>query len=209
VKIKICEIFESIQGESSFAGFPFFFIRISGCNLRCSYCDSVYAYEQGREIKIERIIEKASLSWINNILLTGGEPLYAKNIYALINGLIETRKKILIETNGSILIDRIPQQVIKILDFKTPSSGMAKYNEFKNINYLNFDDEVKFVISDFNDFQWSCNIIEKYDLFNRINNIIFSPVTDKLASNQLAHWILGEKINARLQLQLHKYINMK
>ncbi len=209
MKIKICEIFESIQGESSFAGFPFFFIRISGCNLRCSYCDSVYAYEQGREIKIERIIEKASLSWINNILLTGGEPLYAKNIYALINGLIETRKKILIETNGSILIDRIPQQVIKILDFKTPSSGMAKYNEFKNINYLNFDDEVKFVISDFNDFQWSCNIIEKYDLFNRINNIIFSPVTDKLASNQLAHWILGEKINARLQLQLHKYINMK
>ena len=126
IKLKISEIFQSIQGESSYSGFPFFFIRLTECNLRCNYCDTKYAYSVGKDVTISSIVEKIKKSNIDKVLLTGGEPLLQENIYILIDKLIEIGKKIFIETNGSVLTDKVRNEVIKIIDFKTPSSLMDK-----------------------------------------------------------------------------------
>ena len=209
MKLKICEMFESIQGESSFAGFPFFFIRLTGCNLRCEYCDTLYAYDSGENINVVDIIKEVKKSWIDKVLITGGEPLFQQNVYPLIESLIKINKNVFIETNGSFLTNNIPKNVTKIIDFKTPSSNMSQFNDFENINYINENDEVKFVIGDIEDFKWSCNIIRKYRVLEKSKNILFSPVNDKISPSELAKYILKERINVRLQVQLHKFLKMK
>ena len=209
MKIKVTEIFQSIQGESSYAGFPFFFIRLSGCNLRCSYCDTKYAYEDGKLIGIDEIVNTAKNSWIKNILITGGEPLLQDEVYALIKKLLFYRFKIFIETNGSISLKRLPEKVIKIMDIKTPSSNMCSFNDFNNLSYITKADEIKFVIGDKRDFNWSLETIRKNHIFTRTSNIIFSPVFGKLSPELLGRWILKNKINVRLQVQLHKILNVK
>jgi len=210
MKLKISEIFISIQGESSWTGYPFFFIRTSGCNLNCSYCDTKYAKKFGKFISIKDIVDKAILSKIKKILITGGEPLIQENIYLLIDMLLENNFEVFIETNGSILIDKLPRSVIKILDFKTPSSGECEKNNFKNIDFLQEKDEVKFVIGDFNDYNWAIEIVEKFKLYNILKNILFSPVSGKLDAKILGDWIINDKLNwARLQIQLHKIIGMR
>ncbi len=208
-KLKISEIFKSIQGESSYSGFPFFFIRLTGCNLRCSYCDTQYSYSSGNELTIKSIIDKIEKSTIDKVLLTGGEPLLQENIYILIDKLTEIGKKVFIETNGSILTNKLRKEVIKIIDFKTPSSLMNEKNNFDNINFLNEEDEVKFVISDKNDFLWSIDIVNNYNLYKRTKNILFSPVANKLAPKTLANWILDKDLNIRVQIQLHKILDLK
>ncbi len=209
MKIKINEMFISIQGESSWTGFPFFFVRTSGCNLRCNYCDTKYAYEKGEFFAIEEIIKKIEDSGLNKILITGGEPLIQKNVYILMDKLVKKGYDVLIETNGSILIDKINESVIKIIDFKTPSSGESKKNNFKNVNFLTEKDEVKFVIGNTEDFNWALSIIKKFDLNKKVKNIIFSPIWGKLNANELGKWIINKKLNfVRLQVQLHKIINM-
>ena len=208
-KLKISEIFKSIQGESSYSGFPFFFIRLTGCNLRCSYCDTQYAYSAGKDFTIDFIIDKIAHSNIDKILLTGGEPLLQENIYILIDKLIEIGKKVFIETNGSILINKLRKEVIKIIDFKTPSSLMAEKNNFDNVNFLNKEDEVKFVISDKDDFLWSIDIVNNYNLHKKTKNILFSPVANKLEPKTLANWILEKDLNIRLQIQLHKILDLR
>ncbi len=210
MKIKIVETFTSIQGESSYAGFPFFFIRLAGCNLRCSYCDTKYAYNTDiKPIDMEIIINKIEKSQIKNILITGGEPLLQENVYYLMDLLVEKFETVLLETNGSILLNRVNQKVKKIVDFKTLSSNMSDRNNFENIKYLNKKDEVKFVVKDFNDFKWSIKIIKKYNLENLVKNILISPVWNELDAHLLGKWILESKSNIRLSLQLHKILNLK
>ena len=210
MKIKLIEIFTSIQGESSYAGFPFFFIRLAGCNLRCSYCDTKYAYnENAPEVEIEGILKKVESSLIKNVLITGGEPLLQKNVYFLMNAILNLNKRVFLETNGSVLLDKVNKQIVKVVDFKTPSSNMSEKNNIENIGFLNENDEVKFVIGNRDDFYWSLEFIKKYNLLNKIRNIHFSPVWGKLEGKILGEWILQSGVNVRLSLQLHKILNMK
>ncbi len=210
MKLKINEMFISIQGESSFSGFPFFFIRTSGCNLRCKYCDTKYAYENGEFVEINEIIENVKSSQLKNVLITGGEPLIQENIYFLIDSLINNKFNVLIETNGSVLVDKINKNAIKIIDIKTPSSGECNRNNFKNFDFINFNDEIKFVISNYEDFKWSIDVIEKYKIYKLVKNIFLSPVYNLLSPKKLANWILEKKLNyVRLHLQLHKIIGLK
>jgi 7-carboxy-7-deazaguanine synthase len=203
--MKINEIFTSIQGETSFAGLPFTFVRLTGCNLRCSYCDTQYAYEEGTERSIDQVLSEIQQRGVSRIVVTGGEPLLQNEIYTLCSQLADRGFIVLIETNGTISIKNIDQRVYRILDLKCPGSGMDAHMDFKNIGYLTARDEVKFVISDRSDFQWALAIIKRYNL-EQISNILMSPAHQALHPRELAEWIIQEKLNARLQLQLQKYI---
>ncbi len=209
MKIKITEIFSSIQGEGTDSGYPFTFIRFSNCNLRCNYCDTEYSFENGKEITVEEVVKKVTEFGIDKILLTGGEPLLQKE------GLLELAKilhdqgyKIYIETNGSILLDKIPSYITKIIDVKTLSSGHEESFNIKNINYINKGDELKFVISNKDDFNFSINFILNYSLDFKYK-VIFSPVLGTLEPSELGNWILESKLPIKLGLQLHKIINMR
>lgn len=203
--LNISEIFYSLQGETSFAGLPCIFIRLAECNLRCSYCDTKFAYETNYTSTIEEIILKIQeFLPVKLVMITGGEPLLQENAYNLLDVLLENNYKILLETNGSILLDKVPAKVIKIVDFKTPSSQMAEKMNWENINHILSEDEIKFVIKDKDDFRWSLEKIRKFNLENR--NILFSPVHDKLEAKELAQWILNSKGNFKLQIQLQKYL---
>jgi 7-carboxy-7-deazaguanine synthase len=203
--MKANEIFTSIQGETSFAGLPFTFVRLTGCNLRCSYCDTQYAYEEGTEWSIDRVMEEIQQRSISRVVVTGGEPLLQNETPVLCSLLSDKGLIVLLETNGSISIKNIDQRVHKILDLKCPGSGMDAHMDFKNLGYLTARDEVKFVISDRSDFQWALTIIKRYNL-EQIPNILMSPAHQILHPRELAEWIIQEKLNARLQLQLQKYL---
>jgi 7-carboxy-7-deazaguanine synthase len=203
--MKINEIFTSIQGETSFAGLPFTFVRLTGCNLRCSYCDTPYAYEEGVEWSIDQVLAEIHQKGIARIVLTGGEPLLQNETPTLCSLMAEKGFSVLLETNGSMPIKNIDQRVHRILDLKCPGSGMDAHMDFKNINYLTPRDEVKFVVSDRNDFQWALTIIKRYNLEDR-THILISPAHQLVHPRELAEWIMQEKLNARLQLQLQKYV---
>jgi len=203
--MKICEIFYSIQGESTFSGLPCIFIRTSGCNLRCSYCDTKFAYKEGYEMGVYEILEKIKQYNCRLLEITGGEPLLQEKIYELINQVINKGYTIILETNGSLLIDRLPKQVIKILDIKCPGSCQSDLMNFKNLNYLNKEDQIKFVIMDRVDYDYAKEVILNNKLVDRVN-ILFSPVHEILEPKRLAEWILRDNLNVRLQIQLHKII---
>jgi len=211
LSVKVNEIFESIQDESSYAGLPCFFIRLSGCNLRCSYCDTRYAYNEGRNIDFAAIIKKINASDTPIVELTGGEPLIQKNSFALINEIIRnfsetgTKRKLLIETSGSASIKSVNKKAIIIMDVKTPSSGMSEMMDFDNISYLKKNDEVKFVIGSRKDYIYSKKIIELYALDKKCG-ILFSAVYGKIKPEAIVGWMLKDNIKARFQLQMHKYI---
>ena len=204
-KIKINEIFYSIQGESSFAGLPCVFIRFTHCNLRCNYCDTEYAFYDGNELTINEIIEKVDQYNCHLVEITGGEPLLQENIYSLIQDLFNHNYEVLLETGGHLDISKVDKRVKIIMDIKCPSSGESDKILWANLENLNSTTELKFVIGDKNDFDWSISIIEKNKL-NQKNKIIFSPVFGKLENEKLANWILESKLPLRMQLQMHKYI---
>ena len=204
--MKICEIFYSIQGESTFSGLPCIFIRTSGCNLKCLYCDTRFAYEEGYEIKAQEILEKIKNYNCNLIEITGGEPLLQEEVYGFIEKALKMKYLILFETNGSLPVNRLPKEVIKILDIKCPGSGQSEMMDLNNLNYLNRNDQVKFVIMDENDYNWVKKIIEENNLTNITENILFSSVYGILDPKKLAEWILKDNLNVRLQLQIHKII---
>ncbi len=203
--MKISEIFTSIQGESSFAGLPCTFIRFAGCNLRCHYCDTPYALEGGMELEPDQIVSKVRECGISLNEITGGEPLLQEECYFLIRLLLNEGNTVLLETNGSIALDRVDRGVIKIMDMKCPSSGMTEQMDFSNINYLSRQDEVKFVIGSREDFDWARKVICDYELLDRCK-VLISPLQPNLEAKQAAQWILEEKLPVRLQLQLHKII---
>ena len=202
--MKINEIFYSIQGEGRWSGLPNIFIRTSGCNLRCTYCDTKYAYEKGKEMNISEILEKIEKYPCKKICITGGEPLLQKDINSLIKNLISLNYDISIETNGSIAIKKIAylKKILISLDIKCPSSEMHEKMNFENIKNLSKKDQIKFIISDKKDYDYAKNTIKKY---NPICPIYFQPAW-KSNIKKLTKWILKDGINVRLGLQLHKII---
>ncbi len=204
--MKINEIFHSIQGESSFAGRPCTFIRLTGCNLRCSYCDTAYAYSEGREMAIPEILEAVSAFPADLVLVTGGEPMLQREAGDLFRSLLDRDYTVCVETGGQVSLQNLDPRVHKIMDLKCPSSGMQQHNHYGNIEHLTRADEVKFVIGNREDFDWACDIVARYDLPSRAGVVLFSPVFHVLAYDELARWILACGLPVRMQLQLHKII---
>jgi len=203
--IKINEIYLSVQGESTHTGLPCIFIRLTGCNLRCSWCDTAYAFHEGKNMSIDEILQKVEDFGIHLVEITGGEPLMQDNVYTLMKRLIKKGYKVMLETGGSISLERVPKDVIKIMDLKCPGSGEQEKNNLDNLKLLAPHDEVKFVILDRKDYEWSCDIIKKYKI-NETAHILFSPVFEKLELKEMVKWILEDRLPVRLQTQLHKII---
>jgi len=204
--MQLTEIFYSIQGESTFAGLPCIFIRTAGCNLRCRYCDTTYSYEAGHTFSVQQIIKEIKqYKPIKLVEITGGEPLLQDDVYRLFQKLHKNDYKILLETNGSVLLERVPRFVTMIVDVKTPGSGYEDSFVMKNLELIRAGiDEIKFVILDRYDYNWSKNFIKNNKLQNY--KVLFSLVLSSLQPQQLAEWIIEDKLPVRLQLQLHKYI---
>ncbi|MEG8947668.1 7-carboxy-7-deazaguanine synthase QueE [Rosettibacter firmus] len=203
--LKVNEIFYSIQGESSKAGLPCVFVRLTYCNLRCTYCDTAYAFYEGSDYSIDDIIKKIDEYKCKLVEITGGEPLFQKESLELMKRLCDKGYEVMLETGGSLPIQDVDKRVKIIMDLKCPSSGMMKKNLYENINYIKSTDEIKFVIGTREDYDWAKEIISKYDLLNKCT-VLFSVVFNQLEPIQLANWILEDKLNVRFQLQLHKYI---
>ncbi|MCK4466939.1 MAG: radical SAM protein [Desulfobacterales bacterium] len=202
----INEIFYSIQGESLYNGLPCVFVRLTGCNLRCSYCDTRYAYEEGREMELAEILQKVATYHCPLIEITGGEPLLQDDTPVLISKLLEKGYEVMMETNGTFDISIIDKRCIKIVDIKCPTSGESDKNDLENLKRLNQKDQVKFVIGSREDYEYAKNITRLISLKLPEKNILFSPVFGKIACAKLAKWILEDNLNIRLHLQLHKII---
>jgi len=203
--MKINEIYKSIQGESTYAGLPCVFVRLTYCNLRCSYCDTAYAFYEGQEMSLEQVIQAIRECDCSLVEITGGEPLLQKEVYPLMDRLIADGFLVLLETGGSIDIGEVHPSVIKIMDLKCPSSGESQKNRYDNIRKLQPHDEIKFVIGNRTDYLWAVDTIRDYCLDGKYQ-ILFSTVFGTLQPIELANWILEDKLNVRFQLQIHKYI---
>jgi 7-carboxy-7-deazaguanine synthase len=214
--LRVNEIFYSIQGEGSRAGEPCVFIRMTGCGLRCSYCDTEYAFYEGEDKPVEEIVNEIERYHCKLVELTGGEPLEQEGTYTLMNELLSRGYDVMIETGGHVDITRVDTRVKRIVDLKTPSSGMMKRNRYENIEQLTKHDEVKFVIGSREDYEWSRAQVWKFDLAKRAGTILFSPVVPlslprggvrgEVELRELAAWILEDHLPVRLQTQLHKLI---
>lgn len=203
--LKITEIFYSLQGEARNTGLPTVFIRLTGCPLRCVYCDTTYAFSGGEWKSIDSIINVVEKYNTTHVTVTGGEPLAQKNCIALLKQLVDNGYDVSLETSGAIAVDAVDGQVVKVIDVKTPASGEESKNRIENFSCLNADDQLKFVICDENDYHWSKNFIKQHQL-NNLCEILFSPVQDQLDAATLAQWILNDQLNVRFQIQLHKYL---
>lgn len=203
--LKVNQIFHSIQGESTYAGLPCVFIRLTGCNLRCSYCDTIYAYDAGEMMSIQAIEERVQKYRCNLVEITGGEPLLQRHTPLLTETLLKAGKTVMIETNGTFDVRVLPGETIRIIDLKCPDSGESGKIMWQNFDHLYKHDQVKCVIDSRKDFDWAIKIIRKYQLLSR-TSVLFAPVFKHLAPELLAGWILDAGLPIRLQLQLHKYI---
>jgi 7-carboxy-7-deazaguanine synthase len=204
--LMVNEIFFSIQGESSWAGLPFVFVRLTGCNLRCRYCDTRYAYAEGTLWEIEAILERTAQFFCNRVTLTGGEPLSQPACPALVSGLIDRGFIVTLETNGSLDIGCVDRRCIKIMDIKCPSSGMQDHHRWANLDLLCTEDQVKFVIADKTDFDYARNAIGHIGQRVPAAHLLLSPAHGVMPAEQLARWMLDAHVEARLQIQLHKYV---
>jgi len=204
--LKINEIFKSIQGESTYAGLPCTFVRLAGCNLRCTYCDTNYAYYEGKEISDEDIIAKIDEYGVKCVEFTGGEPLLQEETPKLIKALLDKGYNVLIETNGSICIGCLDKRLNIIMDYKTPKSGMSERMRPKNFEFLKPTDQIKFVLMDESDYIWAKDIILENKLTDKFENILMSPTYGELSPKDLVGWVLKDDLQVRVQLQIHKYI---
>ncbi len=203
--LKVNEIFHSIQGEGTAAGLACVFVRLTYCNLRCTYCDTEYAFFEGKDMSIDEILFETGTYRCNLVEVTGGEPLVQKESLKLMQALCDVGYKVMLETGGSLPIKDVDTRVKIIMDLKTPSSKMEAKNLWSNIESLKKEDEVKFVVGDEDDYNWAKRKIEEYELANRCE-VLISPVFGKIKPVEIAGWILRDNLPARLQLQLHKYI---
>ena len=205
--LRVNEIFYSIQGESTFAGFPCIFIRMTGCNLRCRYCDTTYAYDQGDDIPLDSILTTVKKFDCSLIEITGGEPLIQNETPDLISTLINNGYTVLLETNGSQDISAVDTRCTRIVDIKCPSSGMDNKNYWKNLDYITPNDQLKFVIAHRQDYLYAKKVLDAAAIKRRKKLLInFSPVFNEIDLKDLAEWILEDNLPVRLQIQLHKYI---
>lgn len=202
--IRITEIFHSIQGESTHAGRRCVFVRLTGCNLRCVWCDSEYTFTGGEKLSIDDIVAKVRAYDCNLVEVTGGEPLAQKESFALVTRLCDEEFEVLIETSGSIDITPVDRRAKIILDVKCPGSGEVAKNHWPNLEHLREHDEVKFVIADRADYDFAREVIARHRLDDRI--VLFSPVWDRMPIRELSEWMLSDRVSARLQTQLHKHI---
>jgi len=207
VSLVVNEIFYSLQGESSHAGRPCVFVRLTGCNLRCSYCDTKYAYEEGKEMGINEIVDRLSVYPCRLVEVTGGEPLIQEGTPALVQALLERNFEVLLETNGSRNIDFVDPRCVRIVDIKCPSSGEERKNDFENLTRLTLQDEIKFVIRDRSDYDYAVGVLSRYEkAHSGCRPPLFSPVFGRMDPAVLARWILSDGLPVRMQLQLHKVI---
>ena len=205
MSLQVCETFYSVMGESTQAGLPAFFIRLSGCNLRCRYCDTTYAYEGGREMTAAQLLDAAQAHDASLVLVTGGEPLLQAETQPLLVALADAGFRVFLETNGSLSIRKVDPRVHRVLDLKCPASGMSGHNRWENLDFLTSRDEVKFVVSERDDFLWALEIIRKHELHQRLP-VLISPVFGALPPQEVAAWVLASRLPLRLNLQLHKYL---
>ena len=201
--LNITEIFYSLQGEAKEVGIPTVFVRLTGCPLRCNYCDTAYAFKGNNPLSIESIMEQIAKFNTRYVCVTGGEPMAQSNCLILLDTLIEAGYKVSMETSGSIDISPVNKKVSVVMDLKTPSSTEKSQNRYENIALLESKDQLKFVIASRSDFDWCCNILENYSV---LSDVLFSPVYESLKPVDLADWILEKQLNVRLQVQLHKLL---
>lgn len=204
--LRLTEIFHSLQGESSYVGLPTTFIRLTGCPLRCVYCDTAYAFEGGTKWSLNSIMEQVAAYTAENVCVTGGEPLAQPNCIHLLDALIDTGYKVSLETSGAMPIQEVNSGVVRIVDLKTPSSGEQARNFWENVEFLRKRDQVKFVIGNQADFDWSISKVIEHDLINRVSDVLFSPVHGEYPLDEFAQKIIDSGMRLRMQLQLHKYV---
>ena len=204
-QLKIFEIFYSLQGESSRVGLPTIFIRLSGCPMRCHYCDTAYAFQGGSMMDIDEIMETIKKYDTQYVTVTGGEPLAQKEVLSLLKVLADRNYEVSLETGGGISIKEVDPRIKIILDIKTPESGEEKKNHWENLNLIHAKDEVKFVLCSREDYDWAKKILDQYQLTERCH-VLFSPVYQKLNATDLGNWILQDQLPVRLQIQLHKLL---
>ena len=204
--LTINEIFYSIQGESSRAGQPCVFVRLTACDLRCSWCDTAYAFDEGRKMSVDDVVAAVERYGCPLVEITGGEPLLQEDVYELMTRLAGAGHIVLLETGGHRSVARVPAGVLKIIDVKCPGSGEAEKNDWSNLDALGPADEVKFVIKDRVDYEFARDVIVRYGLPGRAAAVLMSPVHGVLQPRALSEWMLADRLPARLQVQLHKYI---
>jgi len=204
--LTINEIFYSIQGESTYAGRPCVFVRLTGCDLRCTWCDTTYSFNEGRKMSVEDVVEEVRRYDSPLVEVTGGEPLLQQDVYPLMEMLLETGRTVLLETGGQVDISRVPGAVVKVMDVKCPGSGESDRNEWANIDRLGSRDQVKFVIKDRADYEYARDVVQRRDLAARAAAIHFSPVHGEMDLRTLSEWVLADRLPVRVQVQLHKYI---
>ena len=204
--LTVNEIFYSIQGESTRAGRPCVFVRLTACDLRCAWCDTPYAFYEGRKASVDEVVAEVDGYDCPLVEITGGEPLLQEDVYPLMDRLLARGRTVMLETGGHRPITRVPAAVVKIVDVKCPGSGEADKNDWGNLDRLAAHDEVKFVIKDRADYEFAGDVIRRHDLASRCAAILYSPVHGVLEPKTLSEWMLADRVPARLQLQLHKYI---
>jgi 7-carboxy-7-deazaguanine synthase len=203
--MRVTEIFHSIQGESTFAGAPCVFVRVTGCPLRCTWCDTAYAFHDGEEMNPDQIIARVEGYGCRLVELTGGEPLHDPAAFALITRLLDAGFTVLVETSGAVDVAPVDRRAVLIMDLKCPGSGMADRNVWSNLAHLKPADQVKFVLKDRDDYRWARDVLERTRIHER-HTVLFSPVFGELDPKALAEWILEDRLTVRLQLQIHKFI---
>jgi 7-carboxy-7-deazaguanine synthase len=204
--LTVNEIFFSIQGESSHAGRPCVFVRLTGCDLRCAWCDTSYAFDSGQGQPVEAVVTAVGAYGCSLVEITGGEPLLQRDVYPLMETLLASGKTVLLETGGHIDISNVPHDVVKVLDVKCPGSGEVEHNDLANLDRLAKHDEVKFVIRDRSDYEFARALVHKYALEDCCAAVLFSPVHRVLDPDRLSEWTLADRLPVRIQVQLHKYL---
>jgi 7-carboxy-7-deazaguanine synthase len=204
--LTVNEIFHSIQGESTHAGRPCVFVRLTACDLRCSWCDTPYAFHEGQKMSVEDVVGRVREYGCDVVEITGGEPLLQKEVYPLMQRLLDEGRTVMLETGGHLSVDAVPQAVIRVIDVKCPGSGESAKNHWPNLEQLRPTDEIKFVIKDRADYEYARDVIARHDLAQRAAAIHFSPVHGVMNPRLLSEWVLADSLPVRVQLQLHKYI---
>jgi 7-carboxy-7-deazaguanine synthase len=204
--VLVTEIFKSIQGESTFAGLPCVFIRLTGCNLRCHWCDTAFAFQGGQTMSAEEILARVRQLGCSLVEMTGGEPLLQPEVSALAEQLLAERHRVLVETSGERFVGELPRAVVKIVDVKCPGSGESGKFRLENLEVLERKDQLKFVILDENDYRYARGFLARHNVRGRVDEVIFAPVFGQLPPRTLAEWILRDGLEVRLGLQLHKFI---
>ena len=204
--LTINEIFHSIQGESTHAGRPCVFVRLTACDLRCRWCDTPYAFHEGRKMSVDEVVAEVEARGCPVVEVTGGEPLLQADVYPLMQRLLDAGKTVLVETGGHRSIAPVPAGVVRIMDVKCPGSGESERNDWSNLALLTPTDEVKFVIADRVDYEYARELVQREQLTSRVAAVLFSPVHGELEAKQLAEWVIADRLEVRVQLQMHKFI---